>query len=62
MTNPTSMHAPNRGTVRVKPHKERLSSKRRAERSAIPYPISLALALACESSFYALEEANQHGN
>jgi len=52
---------PDLGTVRVKPHKERLSSKRRAERSAIPYPISLALARACESSFYALE-STQHGD
>lgn len=46
---------PDLGRVRVKGHKERLSSKQRAKRSAIPYPISLALAVACESSFYALE-------
>ncbi len=46
---------PDLGRVRVAAHKERLSSKRRAERSAIPYPISLALAVACESSLYALE-------
>lgn len=36
------------GKVTVKPHKERLSSKRRAERSAIPYPISEAKA--CEAN------------
>lgn len=46
---------PDLGRVRVPAHKERLSSRRRAERSAIPYPISLALALACESSLFALE-------
>lgn len=46
---------PHLGRVRVLAHKERLSSKRRAERSAIPYPISLALARACESSLFALE-------
>lgn len=38
------------GRPRVKPHKERLSSKRRAERSKIPLAISLRLAMACEST------------
>lgn len=39
-------------TVRpVKAYKQRLSSRRKAERSKIPYPISAALAKACESSF-----------
>lgn len=41
---------PDLGRVRVRPHKERLSSRRRAERAMIPYPISLALARACEST------------
>lgn len=39
---------PDLGTVEVPPHKERLSSTRRAERSKVPYPISLAMAKACE--------------
>lgn len=40
---------------RVKPHKQRLSSKRRAERSAIPFEVSLAVAAACESDLLALQ-------
>lgn len=48
---------PDLGRVRVKPHKERLSSTQRAERSRIPYAISEALALACESNLLALCEA-----
>lgn len=44
---------PDLGRVRVKAHKEKLSSTRRAERSMIPYPISLALARACESTLFA---------
>lgn len=39
---------PDLGRVVVEPHKERLSSTQRAERSKIPYPISHALAVACE--------------
>lgn len=35
---------------RVAPYKERLSSRRRAERSQIPYPISEAVALAVEGA------------
>jgi hypothetical protein len=41
---------PDLGRVRVRPHKERLSSTQVSERSAIPYPISLALAKACETN------------
>ena len=41
---------PSLGRVKVTPHKQRLSSTRRAERSKIPYPISLALAKACEGN------------
>lgn len=48
---------PELGRVKVKPHKQRLSSTRRAERSAIPYPISEALARACETNLLALCEA-----
>lgn len=47
---------PDLGRVKVKAHKERLSSTRRAERSMIPYPISLALARACESSLLTVME------
>lgn len=43
------------GRVVVEPHKQRLPSRRRAERSAIPFEISLAVALACESDLLALE-------
>lgn len=45
---------PDLGQVRVKPHKERLSSTQRAERSRIPYEISEALAVACENNLLAL--------
>jgi site-specific DNA-cytosine methylase len=36
--------------VIVKPFKERLSSSRRAERAKVPFALSAALAVACESS------------
>jgi hypothetical protein len=39
---------------RVRPYKERLPSSRRAERAKVPHAISLALAVACESSFMSL--------
>lgn len=41
---------PSLGRVMVAPHKERLSSRKRAERSKIPYPISLATCVACENA------------
>jgi hypothetical protein len=41
------------GRVRVSPHKERLPSRRKAERSRVPYEISLALARACEADLFA---------
>jgi hypothetical protein len=44
---------PDLGRVRVKLHKERLSSTQRAKRSVIPYAISLALAKACEQNMLA---------
>ena len=53
---------PDLGPVRVKPHKERLSSNRRAERACIPYEISLALAKACEGSILALQGAVKMGD
>lgn len=36
-------------------HKEKLSSRRKAERCKIPYAISLAVALSCERSIFSLE-------
>lgn len=45
---------PDLGRISVRPHKERLSSRRRAERSKIPYEISLAMARACEGTIFVL--------
>lgn len=47
---------PHPGKVLVRPHKQCLSSKKRKERSMIPYEISLAIAVACESTFFVLQE------